>query len=74
MHRAMQARGAAIAADPAGGHAQRDAAYRALVQQLLQLNVHDRGAVQALLAAVAAATGVAAPGGPAVGPAQGADA
>lgn len=74
MHRATQARGAAIADDPAGGHAQRDAAYRALVQQLLQLNVHDRGAVQALLAAVAAATGAAAPGGPAVGPAQGADA
>ncbi|KAL4443274.1 hypothetical protein ABPG75_011011 [Micractinium tetrahymenae] len=54
---AAQARGAAITADPSGPHAQRSAAYRGLVQQLLQLNVHDRGLVQALLAAAAAATG-----------------
>lgn len=53
----MQARGVAIAADPCGPHAQRSATYRSLVKQLLQLNVHDRGAVQALLTAVAAETG-----------------
>ena len=54
---APQAKGAAVQADPAGRHAQRAAAYRSLVQQLLALDVHDGAAAQQLAAAVAAATG-----------------
>lgn len=38
-------------------HAQRAAAYRALVQQLLTLNVRDGAAVQQLVGEVLAATG-----------------
>jgi hypothetical protein len=52
-----------VQADPAGQHAQRTAAYRSLVQQLLALNMHDGAAAQRLVAAVAAATGAGGSGG-----------
>lgn len=52
-----QAAGQAVAAVEGGQHAQRGAAYRALVQQLLTLNVRDGAAVQQLMGAVLAAMG-----------------
>ena len=51
-----QAAGRAVAAVEGGQHAQRAAAYRALVQRLLALDVRDGAAAQQLAAAVLVAT------------------
>lgn len=53
----LQASGAPVHAVAGGLHAQRAAAYRALVQRLLALDVHDAEAVQGLAAAALETTG-----------------
>ena len=52
----MQLKGVAVQADPSSQHAERNAAFRGLVQQLAGLNVHDKQAVQQLAAEVLGAT------------------